>query len=189
MSKQTQVVDWALNVARQNQKFKWTNNPNYSSLTLWVARNLKENPPNPFPLPPLNENLVMICYEFPLYAAATTEAISLTDLIKIYEKAYKTSWDETLNGYWFSNPTIYNTNTHKPDIPKGNIVFFNDTEHIAMSTGDRGRSGNQMVVSFWGFSKDPGKGFPTPLTVDSVEALTEIMKPRDVKVGFAKAPW
>ena len=189
MSKQAQVVDWALNLAQQGQEFLWTHNPNFSSLSAWAAANLDNNTPGP--LPPLNGNLVMICYEFPLYAAATVGAITLKQLVGLYKQVYVNhkSWDTVLNGYWFSDPTTYDPKTHQPDIPKGNIVFFNDAEHIAMSTGDRGQYGNQMIVSFWGFSPNPNNGVPTPLTVDSVEALVEIMKPSNVKVGFAKAPW
>lgn len=189
MSKQEQVVDWALNLAQQDQKFLWTNEIRFSSLSLWAAENLEKKDPGN--LPPLNENLVMICYEFPLYAAATVGAITLNKLIGLYRQAYigGKSWSDILNGYWFSDPTTYNTNTHQPNIPKGNIVFFNDTDHIAMSTGNPGEFGNQMVVSFWGFGTNPKEGIPTPVTVDSVEALTEIMKPLSVKVGFAKAPW
>lgn len=189
MSKQAQVVDWALSVAQQDRKFLWTNNIRYSSLSRWAAENFESNTLTD--LPPLNEDLVMTCYEFPLYAAATVGAISLEQLLGFYKQAYieRKPWNTILNGYWFSNPTVYDTNTHQPDIPKGNIVFFNDVEHIAMSAGDRGLDGNQMVVSFWGFSNNPAQGIPTPLTVDSVEALTALMKPQDAEIGFAKAPW
>lgn len=105
------------------------------------------------PLPPVpnwDVDLELVCHEFVLYSAYSSEQMSASDIAKYYQKWLKNGrkWAPTLNGYWFSSPTKYVAGKTLPK--KGNIVVFDDPSHVALATGETTRAGHSKVVGVMG---------------------------------------
>jgi hypothetical protein len=114
------------------------------------------------PFPPVTSTTVMNCWEAVLLAAYKSGSINWTWIHQIYVAITPVNWVSAMSKGANQIYSVPGPNVHMPQ--RGDIVFFNGMEHVALAAGD-----GSKVYTFW-----PPPNTPVMLggTSDKVKVFT-----------------
>jgi len=152
-------------------------------------------PTQPATSPPWTAATTINCWEMVLLAAFERGLTTWQWIHNLYTTGGTgAGWFAALPGRMSSGPRVtYRVND--PDSPsphRGQIVFFNGADHVALAEGYRDGTGRSVIISFW-----PPPGQPSiPNTADKVKRTTieELVNYMvgafgPTTVDFASSPW
>jgi hypothetical protein len=100
--------------------------------------------------PPIASATTINCWEMVLLAAYRSRAITWQWIHDAYVAAPPGSWGAELERRLTpGGRTPYDRVGRNPRPRRGDIVYFNDTAHVALATGAVGASGSDEVYTFW----------------------------------------
>ena len=160
-------------------------NLNTNTFTTWAKAKSESE------APPVKSTTMINCWEMVLLSAYRTGAITWKWIHELYNKnpSDGITWGSLLPARMVSgNIHNYNITTKKPNINRGDLVFFNGAEHVALATGD-----GEKVYTFW---PPPGKkSFSNTIDEVKIETITDLVNYMNstwggpTKVTFGKPIW
>ena len=117
---------------------------NNNDFTKWVMSSGSE--------PNLNSN--MNCWEMVLFSGYKSGIVNRQWLTNLYGtsnlfNSNRDNWISNLPGKMSISRKNYNFNSWNQGMKRGDIVFFNGANHVAIATGTKDRYGNDEVISHW----------------------------------------
>jgi hypothetical protein len=149
----------------------------------WIGA-LNDNHQNPADFAPTKEGLYqMNCWEGVMYTAYEAGLVNSQWLLTVHQKAAKQGPNK---GYYASIAQSLGFQHAVPYAPKeglvpqaGDIVFFDETEHIALALGE------EKLLHLWHNTEGAGKGYEHT----TFEALFSSRKDLRLKTKFAPNPF
>lgn len=169
--------------------------------------------PTEGPLPPLHPDSGLNCQEMLLRAAVRKNVLTHAELHRMYEPIAKyrrrwwvrkipKDWGETIARALLPHEKRHYRPGDSADLQpqRGDVIVWNDANHVAMATGRMARDGSPEVYSFWPPPKGELKMDPVTTSwgavtdavqITSIVELTPFVRkdgpPPDI--WFGRGPW
>jgi hypothetical protein len=130
-----------------------------TSFERWVAAPVEESAPD------LNyKSTTMNCWEMVLLAAYQANALTWSWLHDLYENLSDAKLMLGLAPHGLTELRPLDPASPRP--ARGDVVIWDDASHVALAAGERDKSGQELVYSFWPENR------PIAFTLDRVKVAT-----------------